>query len=148
MEACLKASSEVQPRIIQNLLYAALVDSDVSFKPNSVLSDFFRSVDLLDTHIESIWVELDSLCAAQPVNQQLLFNQCRLHVHVYANNYGSWQLLGLPDEDADEDAQAEETSAPAASVLQLPEASLDGLWQNLIFDSGIKETLLTVGWLR
>lgn len=140
------------------MLYAALVDSDASFKPSTYLSDFFRSVDLLDEHIHSVWLESDALCCAggaasgggatreatQP--DFLIFRQCRLQVHVYANNFGSWQVLGLANEEDDEttSGENEDTSTPAASVLQLPEATLDGLWQNLIFDTGIKEGLLTV----
>lgn len=146
MEAKLRNDSVIQPKIVQNILFAALVDSDLSFQPDSFLSDDFREIDLLDKHIHSAWVELDALdCGLAEHSDHFSFASFQIRVHVYESPHGSYQQLGLPSEEDEDGAQGDGgTSAPAASMLQLPDASLERLWQNLIFESGVKETLLTV----
>ena len=42
---------------------------------------------------------------------------------------------------------AEDADVQAASVADLPSAALEGVWTNLIFESGIKERLLNVRYL-
>lgn len=149
VEAKLRDGSVIQPKIVQNILYAALVDSNLAFQPDSFLSDDFRQVDLLDKHIHSAWVELDALDHdLAEHSDHFSFASFQIHVHVYESPHGSYQQLGLSPENEEEEEDGahgdDGTSAPAASLLQLPDASLERLWQNLIFDSGVKETLLTV----
>lgn len=146
----------IQTHIIANLLRAAFTESIWTFVPGTYIPEDFRQIELLDKHVLSIFAELDSNSTSPfddtgsddgTTPNTLVFKECHLKVHVYVNHEGTYQLLGLPsDEDEDgEAAEAGDTQTPAASVLQLPDVMLDGLWQNLIFEQDVKENLLSVG---
>ena len=72
-----------------------------------------------------------------------------LQIHIYQLStqthleHFSAASPGIGDNDED----AEDADVQAASVAELPSAALEGVWTNLIFESGIKERLLNVRYL-
>ncbi|CEQ40738.1 SPOSA6832_02382 [Sporobolomyces salmonicolor] len=62
-----------------------------------------------------------------------------LHLHIYQPPSSSTLTEFSTSPHADEDG---DTDVPAASVLELPSLSLEGVWDSLIYDGAVKEKLL------
>lgn len=63
-----------------------------------------------------------------------------LHLHIYQPPSSSRLTEFSTSPNADEDGDSD---VPAASVLELPSLSLEGVWDSLIYEGGIKEKLLS-----
>lgn len=91
---------------------------------------------MLDASLDRIRVAECSNCQEGIV----YLDDVTLEVHVYqtaAEDFGQeFAMTSAEEEDAND------TTTSAASITDLPNALLDGLWHNLIYETGMKERLL------
>lgn len=145
---------------VRNLVAQHLVNEYDTVLTNAALEDW-REFPGLEKHIERIWIgECGSLASAMfslPLPSRMLtlvYNHAALEtaavpipyvdlqIHVYQPPSSSKLTefsTSSGDDDNDEDG---DNDVPAASVLQLPSRSLEGLWDTLVYDGDVKGKLL------
>eukprot|EP00898_Chlorokybus_atmophyticus_P000907 jgi/Chlat1/1817/Chrsp135S08687 len=128
VEVCLKPTSSAVHKSIKLAVERLLEKRPVSYMDGPVeLSPGEDS--LLEANVESIRV----VDTDESIQQRgpLLFWQLKLMVHVYQLN----------EEGAAEEVEGEEDIA-TYKEFQLPSREFHGLWESLIFDTGVKHRLL------
>ncbi|ORY89054.1 P-loop containing nucleoside triphosphate hydrolase protein [Leucosporidium creatinivorum] len=96
---------------------------------NSAVEDW-REVAGLEKHIERIWI---GECAVH-------LSQVTLQIHVYQPPSSSKVTEFSTNAEGSEEDDGDDV--PAASVLQLPSRSLEGLWDTLVYEGDVKGKLL------
>jgi len=74
----------------------------------------------------------------------ITLSDVELHIHVYQPALSSSIQEFAASGGQDEDPTDNENQVQAASITELPNVLLDGLWSNLFYEDGIKENLLNV----
>lgn len=90
----------------------------------------FEDEPFLTKHIEQIKV-----VEVSGSNKEILYlDEVDLDVHIYRLNHNVPLVNSFDDQDLED--------GPMAIVTELPSLSLEGLWDNLIFENNIKNNLL------
>ncbi|BGP18675.1 hypothetical protein JCM10213v2_006741 [Rhodosporidiobolus nylandii] len=134
VEIRLKPTSTVRYDLIRRLMHQHLDGEYETLLTHSEVHDW-RDVGVLAQEVDRVWI---GECAL-PTSAVPLDAVC-LHLHVYQPPSTSRIREFSTSEHADEDG---DTDVPAASVLELPSLSLDGVWDTLIYDGDVKGKLLS-----
>lgn len=122
-----------------------ILENYSTLEPETLLTEY-RDIPLLNDNLLLVRVAECSL----PLD--LIPLHCvSLEIHVYQPSSHSEieefsAAAPVRNEDGDEEIPSgdPDDDVAAASVLDLPSEGLDGIWPNLIFESGIKDRLLNV----
>ncbi|GAA5821263.1 hypothetical protein JCM10212_004223 [Sporobolomyces blumeae] len=134
VEVRLQPTSTVRYDLLRRLLHAHFDEEYETLLTHSEVHDW-RDVAVLVQNVERVWIaECPLPTSAVPLSRvSLVF-------HIYqppSTSSSTTTFTTSPNADEDGDADV-----PAASVLELPARSLDGVWDTLIYDGGVKEKLL------
>lgn len=160
IEVRLRASSTIRYDVVRRIVYTHLANEYAALVTEQEIHSW-RDVAILCDHVERIWVAecADTGAAAndevQGVTKQakvVSLERVTVLLHIYQTHNSrdapiasalSGEDEGFDDDD-DEDAQDGSSLAgsSAASVLSLPSRSLEGVWDTLIYEHGIKHGLL------
>lgn len=136
VEVRLKPNAKLRVDIIRKFICDHLDDCYESLVTESAL-DSWQEVEVLERNVDRVWI---GECA-QP-SPVVSLSSIRLRVHVYQppSNSRVSEVSTGSGEDADGEDGADDV--PAASVLQLPSRSLEGLWDSLVYEDDVKGKLL------
>ncbi|GAA5940440.1 hypothetical protein JCM1841_003051 [Sporobolomyces salmonicolor] len=133
VEVRLKSTSTVRYDILRRLMHAHFDEEYETLLTHSEVHDW-RDVAVLAHNVDRVWIGECSLpTSAVPLSS------VSLHLHIYQPPSSSTLTEFSTSPHADEDG---DTDVPAASVLELPSLSLEGVWDSLIYDGAVKEKLL------
>ncbi len=127
IEALLKSGSNCRIDRARSWVASYITDNYAKVSVNTELSILD---DNLAEHIEKLFI----MECAGPEVDTLSLQTVSLDVHVY-------QLHGRTLTDQ-ETIALEEDGSYSAKITETPSRFLDGLWENLVFDDGIKDKLL------
>ncbi|GAA6025308.1 hypothetical protein JCM11491_002443 [Sporobolomyces phaffii] len=133
IEVRLKANSTLRYDVLRRMLHSHLDDEYETLLTHSEVHDW-RDVAVLEQNVERVWI---GECALP--TQAVPLSSVRLRIYLYqppsSSNVTEFSTDPRNDDDGDADV-------PAASVLELPARSLEGVWDTLIYDGEVKEKLL------
>ncbi|GAA5842023.1 hypothetical protein JCM9279_002758 [Rhodotorula babjevae] len=133
VEVRLKPTSTMRYDLIRRLMSQHLDAEYETLLTHSEVHDW-RDVAVLAQNVDRVWIgECTLATSAVPLDA------VSLHLHVYQPPSSSriTEFSTSPHNDDDGDADV-----PAASVLELPSLSLEGVWDTLIYDGDVKGKLL------
>lgn len=140
VDVLLKGESDLDYRTSNEVVKAVLNDlrpigTDTIFLSDIKMSDVWKSISLTD-----VALDIRSIKLAADNNTEITSNSSFI-VHSYQlfDNVES-DLVDLLEDEEDDDSINKEKSA---SILELPNEQLDGLWDTLHFDYNIKDKLLS-----
>ncbi|GAA5856603.1 hypothetical protein JCM8547_005885 [Rhodosporidiobolus lusitaniae] len=134
VEVRLKPTSTLMYNSIRQLMHRHLDSEYETLLTHSEVHDW-RDVAVLAQNVERVWIGECALpTSAVPLDL------VSLHLHVYQPPSTSRLTEFSTSPHADEDG---DTDVPAASVLELPALSLEGVWDSLIYEGEVKEKLLS-----
>ncbi|GAA5897625.1 Pch2p [Sporobolomyces salmoneus] len=133
VEVRLKPNSTLRYDVLRRMLYNHLNDEYETLLTHSEVHDW-REVAVLDQNVDRVWIGECSL-----PTQAVPLSSVTLELHLYqppsTSDITEFSTNPQNDEDGDSDV-------PAASVLELPALSLEGVWDTLIYEGQVKEKLL------
>ncbi|BGP42320.1 hypothetical protein JCM10449v2_006325 [Rhodotorula kratochvilovae] len=133
VEVRLKPTSTMRYDLIRRLMSQHLDAEYETLLTHSEVHDW-RDVSVLAQNVDRVWIgECTLPTSAVPLDG------VSLHLHVYQPPSSSRLTEFSTSPRADEDG---DTDVPAASVLELPSLSLEGVWDTLIYDGDVKGKLL------
>ncbi|GAA5930767.1 hypothetical protein JCM3775_003860 [Rhodotorula graminis] len=133
VEVRLKPTSTMRYDLIRRLMSQHLDAEYETLLTHSEVHDW-RDVTVLAQNVDRVWIgECTLATSAVPLDA------VSLHLHVYQPPSSSrvTEFSTSPHNDDDGDSDV-----PAASVLELPSLSLEGVWDTLIYDGDVKGKLL------
>ncbi|GMK59925.1 hypothetical protein CspeluHIS016_0901420 [Cutaneotrichosporon spelunceum] len=131
VEVRLQPESTIRPEhIIAPVTYLLQAQLKWVYAGEEFTSDLWEEIPVLLRNVERIFVSETE----QP--GPLKGDEVEYDVHVYKTSNEGSVIEGGLEEDEDEDCPT------AATVITLPSAEIEGLWENLIYEGGIKERLL------
>ncbi|TNY17990.1 thyroid receptor-interacting protein 13 [Rhodotorula diobovata] len=133
VEVRLKPTSTMRYDLIRRLMSQHLDAEYETLLTHSEVHDW-RDVAVLAQNVDRVWIgECTLPTSAVPLDG------ISLHLHVYQPPSSSrlTEFSTSPHNDDDGDSDV-----PAASVLELPSLSLEGVWDTLIYDGDVKGKLL------
>ncbi|BEJ12471.1 hypothetical protein CspHIS471_0209310 [Cutaneotrichosporon sp. HIS471] len=131
VEVRLQPDSIIRPElIIAQVTYLLQSQLKWVYAGEEFRSDLWEQSPVLLDNVERIFVSETE----QP--GPLKGDEVEYDVHVYKTSNEGSVIEGGLEEDEDEDCPT------AATVITLPSAEVEGLWENLIYEGGIKERLL------
>ncbi|GAA5869127.1 hypothetical protein JCM3774_003958 [Rhodotorula dairenensis] len=133
VEVRLKPSCSLRYDVVRNLIGQHLQVEYESVLTHSEVYDW-QDIEILNRNVDRIWIGECSLSAAA-----VPLDDVSLVIHVYQPPSSSRLTEFSTDPNADEDGDSD---VPAASVLELPSLSLEGVWDSLIYEGNVKEKLL------
>ena len=129
VEVCQKANSTLAKDSIKQAVFAFLQDPDAVFMNGHILN-FQDGNEFLDRHVHSIQVsDIDY----EQFREGIPVWKADIRLHVYRLS-----VDGASEEYTDES----EESVSSCSQWVLPAKEFDGLWENLIYDIDIKQSLV------
>ncbi|GAA6016077.1 hypothetical protein JCM8202_005403 [Rhodotorula sphaerocarpa] len=132
VEVRLKPTSTMRYDVLRNLVGKHLDEEYETILTHSEVHDW-RDIEVLAQHVDRVWIGECSLpTSAVPLDSVSLV------IHLYQPPSSS-RLTEFTTSNADEDGDSD---VPAASVLELPSLSLEGIWDSLIYEDDVKEKLL------
>ncbi|GAA6029000.1 hypothetical protein JCM8097_001545 [Rhodosporidiobolus ruineniae] len=133
VEVRLRPTSTLRYDLLRQYLAQHLDSEYETLLTHSEVHDW-REVGVLSQNVERVWIGECALpTSAVPLDA------VSLHLHLYQPPSSSRLTSFTTSPNADEDGDAD---VPAASVLDLPARSLEGVWDSLIYEGGVKEKLL------
>ncbi|OZJ02706.1 hypothetical protein BZG36_03851 [Bifiguratus adelaidae] len=131
VEVCLKPHSNIRFEQVQLYVEKYIRDTTTVLFPHSAINDFAGSSVLLE-HVDMI-----RICEANEATHIdcIRTETATLNIHVY-------QLSESEGIDEYDSASEEQVDVATSHHLTLPAHSLEGLWENLIFEENIKSRLL------
>ncbi|GAA5926275.1 Pch2p [Sporobolomyces koalae] len=133
IEVRLRSTSTVRYDLLRTLLHTHLNDEYETLLTHSEVYDW-REVPVLAQNVDRVWIGECSL-----PTQAVPLSEVALEVYIYqppsSSKITEFSTSAQNDEDGDSDV-------PAASVLELPSLSLEGVWDTLIYEGHVKEKLL------
>ncbi|GAA5845714.1 hypothetical protein JCM3766R1_001146 [Sporobolomyces carnicolor] len=133
VEVRLKAASTLRYDVLRRMLHNHLNDEYETLLTHSEVHDW-REVAVLEQNVDRVWIGECSL-----PTQAVPLTSVTLQLHLYqppsTSDVTEFSTNPQNDEDGDSDV-------PAASVLELPARSLEGVWDTLIYEGQVKEKLL------
>ncbi|GAA5959456.1 hypothetical protein JCM3765_002332 [Sporobolomyces pararoseus] len=133
VEIRLKSNSTLRYDVLRRMLHNHLNDEYETLLTHSEVHDW-REVSVLEQNVERVWIGECSL-----PDQAVPLHAVTLQLHLYqppsSSQVTEFSTNPQNDEDGDSDV-------PAASVLELPSLSLEGVWDALIYEGEVKEKLL------
>ncbi|SCV71651.1 BQ2448_3239 [Microbotryum intermedium] len=141
VEVRLKPTGSVRTDTLRTMVRQYLLADDPStmiVEQNSELDSAWARISVLDMYVDRIWVaESEYPHATVPLSE------VELEIHIYQPTLSSRTSdCFISTADDDYENEASESDGPAASVLELPSLSLEGIWDNLIYEEPVKENLL------
>ncbi|SGY62932.1 BQ5605_C007g04756 [Microbotryum silenes-dioicae] len=141
VEVRLKPTGSVRTDTLRTIVRQYLLadeSSTITVEQNCELDSAWTRIAVLDMYVERIWIaESDYPHMTVPLSQ------VELEIHLYQPALSSRTSdCFISTADDDYENQANEDDGPAASVLELPSLSLEGIWDNLIYEEPVKENLL------
>ncbi|GAA5893987.1 hypothetical protein JCM6882_007951 [Rhodosporidiobolus microsporus] len=136
VEVRLKPTSTMRYDLVRQLLHQHLDSEYETLLTHSEVHDW-RDVGVLAMNVERVWIGECALpTSAVPLDS------VSLHLHIYQPPSSSrlTSFTTSPHAENDEDGDSD---VPAASVLELPSLSLEGVWDSLIYEGEVKEKLLS-----
>ncbi|BGP26603.1 thyroid receptor-interacting protein 13 [Rhodotorula toruloides] len=133
VEVRLKPTSTMRYDLIRRLLCQHLDSEYETLLTHSEVHDW-RDVGVLAQNVDRVWIGECSL----PSPAVPLDHVC-LNLHIYQPPSSSRLTDFTTSAHADEDGDSD---VPAASVLELPSISLEGVWDSLIYEGDVKNKLL------
>ena len=129
VEVCQKANSTLAKDSLKQAVFAFLQDPDAVFMNGHILN-FQDGNEFLDRHVHSIQVsDIDY----EQFREGIPVWKADIRLHVYRLS-----VDGASEEYTDES----EESVSSCSQWVLPAKEFDGLWENLIYDIDIKQSLV------
>ena len=138
MEVRVKSNSKIRVDLLRRLVHTHLESEYETLLTNARVDDW-QEVSALSANIERIWIgECASLSSpAVPLSE------VNPVIHVFQPPASEHDIMSEFSASTPDGAADGETDVPAASVLELPATSLDGLWDSLIYDGDVKQRLLS-----
>ncbi|BGP10258.1 hypothetical protein JCM10049v2_006141 [Rhodotorula toruloides] len=133
VEVRLKPTSTMRYDLIRRLMCQHLDSEYETLLTHSEVHDW-RDVGVLAQNVDRVWIGECSL----PSPAVPLDHVC-LSLHIYQPPSSSRLTEFTTSAHADEDGDSD---VPAASVLELPSLSLEGVWDSLIYEGDVKNKLL------
>ncbi|GAA5974715.1 hypothetical protein JCM11641_007236 [Rhodosporidiobolus odoratus] len=132
IEVRLLPTSTMRYDLIRRLMHQHLDSEYETLLTHAEVHDW-RDVGVLAQNVDRVWVGDCSLpTPAVPLDS------VSLHLHIYQPPSTSRLTEFAASAQTDED----DSDTPAASVLELPSLSLEGVWDTLIYDGDVKGKLL------
>ncbi|GAA5823877.1 hypothetical protein JCM11251_003328 [Rhodosporidiobolus azoricus] len=136
VEVRLKPTSTMRYDLVRNLLHQHLDSEYETLLTHSEVHDW-RDVGVLAQNVERVWIGECALpTSAVPLDSISL----DLHIYQPPSSSRLTSFSSSPHPENDEDGDSD---VPAASVLELPSLSLEGVWDTLIYEGEVKEKLLS-----
>ncbi|GAA5858012.1 hypothetical protein JCM5353_008163 [Sporobolomyces roseus] len=133
VEVRLKSNSTIRYDLLRTLLASHFNEEYETLLTHSEVHDW-RDVAVLVQNIDRVWIGECSLpTSAVPLSSVTL----QLHIYQPPSSSNVTEFATSPQADEDGDSDV-----PAASVLELPSLSLEGIWDSLIYEGQVKEKLL------
>ncbi|GAA6013615.1 hypothetical protein JCM10207_004791 [Rhodosporidiobolus poonsookiae] len=134
VEVRLKPTSTMRFDLLRRLLDQHLDSEYETLLTHSEVHDW-RDVPVLAQNVDRVWIGECSLpTSAVPLDAVTL----SLHIYQPPSTSRLTEFSTSPHADEDGDSDV-----PAASVLELPALSLEGVWDSLIYEGEVKEKLLS-----
>lgn len=76
-------------------------------------------------------------------SDEVPLSEVDLDIHIYQPSTAHRTSDCFISPNDDDDSESTEQDGPAASVLDLPSISLEGIWDNLVYEEPVKENLLS-----
>ncbi|KAM0754327.1 AAA-domain-containing protein [Meredithblackwellia eburnea MCA 4105] len=144
IEVRLLSTSSLLPSLVRRMLHTHLSTTYESLIPCSEITDW-REVGALGREVERVWV---GECALDSPSIPLSIISLQIHIYQPTSSLspgGVTQLFtsnSSQSEDAAPDDYGDGNDTSAASVTMLPSRELEGVWDSLIYEQGVKEGLL------
>ncbi|KAK4692857.1 pachytene checkpoint protein 2, partial [Phenoliferia sp. Uapishka_3] len=137
IEVRLLPTSTIRYDLIRRMLHTHLDSTYDTLVPHAEVQDW-REVGVLSREVERVWI---GECALPTPTVALTLISLQIHIYQPTPS-GSSSNTTLTSSPTDGDEEDGDGGVAAATIAQLPNEELEGVWDSLVFEGGIKEGLL------